>query len=492
MNRDRKILPVALLLEGRRCLVVGAGRAASRKIQNLLEAGAHVRCVAPEIGSDVLRLAKENPGLKLSRRPFLLRDLRGVFLAYAATDDSALNLKIVREAKKMKIISSAADENWPEGDLINPAVFRDGDFCVSVSTGGKSCRRSKELRDIIAASLAEMRNAELYVAGADFKSCPPAVLEKLFRSTSGSEKISERLAALKGVLEFTVLKTCNRIEFVGIVSAGNVLDEMISIVLGFDSLPPDGFYKRIGYDAFMHAAMLLAGLKSQNLGETQVVSQVKDALQAPTAGAMMRTWFDKALFLSRELRRATSGILKPVPLHVACADMLGRKYAASKSAEVAIIGTGHLGAALAEKLAGGKFKVTCFYREKRPSFDIPSASTADIKMCGIGKFWCHVHKFDAIILCTDSGVPIITAEDAGRLARTKVGLLMDLSFPRNIDPRLKSMLPGLELLGLEDFAPRKLSPQDTDELERLASVIMDSNRSAYEKIVGTFKCGRQI
>jgi len=85
--------PVNLLLKSRKCLLVGGGKVASRKLLKLLDSGAEIMVIAPECSGQIRALAAEGR-IELHQRSFQDSDLDGAFLVYAATDDHALNLKI--------------------------------------------------------------------------------------------------------------------------------------------------------------------------------------------------------------------------------------------------------------------------------------------------------------------------------------------------------------------------------------------------------------
>ncbi|HEY6428879.1 MAG TPA: NAD(P)-dependent oxidoreductase, partial [Acidimicrobiales bacterium] len=76
--------PVNLLVAGRRCVVVGAGRVAARKVAGLLDAGAVVHVVAPDLGAEILDW-RDAGRLTADERPFRPTDLDGAWLATAAT-----------------------------------------------------------------------------------------------------------------------------------------------------------------------------------------------------------------------------------------------------------------------------------------------------------------------------------------------------------------------------------------------------------------------
>ena len=120
------MFPMFVSLAGRRCLVVGAGRVAKRKIAALEEFGAEV-------------IVSEN---------YRESDLDGVFLAIAATDDSAVNAKVAADCAARRIPVNVADE--PEKcSFYFPAYVKKGAVTVGVSTSGRSPLAASRLRSAI-------------------------------------------------------------------------------------------------------------------------------------------------------------------------------------------------------------------------------------------------------------------------------------------------------------------------------------------------------
>ena len=89
------ILPVALLLAGRPCLVVGAGPVAARKAEHLVEAGARVTVIGERL-SDALRDLHARGLVRLDQRAFADEDVAGCAMVFAATDDAALVRRLGR------------------------------------------------------------------------------------------------------------------------------------------------------------------------------------------------------------------------------------------------------------------------------------------------------------------------------------------------------------------------------------------------------------
>jgi len=126
--------PLLVLLEGRRCCVVGGGPVAERKVGSLLEAGARVRVVAPAVTPALAALA-EAGRVELERRPYRPGDAEGALLVVAATDDAAVNRQVWEEAEGRGQLVNAVDDP-PHCNVFVPAVVRRGPLTLAVSTGG--------------------------------------------------------------------------------------------------------------------------------------------------------------------------------------------------------------------------------------------------------------------------------------------------------------------------------------------------------------------
>jgi siroheme synthase-like protein len=128
--------PVNLLVAGRRCVVVGGGRIAARKIEALLDAGAQVHVVAPAVGESVRGWA-EAGRITVTPRAFEPADLEGAWLATAATSDPAVNRAVFDAGEVRRIWVNAADD--PEHcSFTLVSVVRQGDLVVTIGTGGRS------------------------------------------------------------------------------------------------------------------------------------------------------------------------------------------------------------------------------------------------------------------------------------------------------------------------------------------------------------------
>lgn len=138
------LFPLFLKLEGRRCLLVGAGVIASQKIESLLSAGAHVHVVAPSAHEFIRELVRSGR-VCWSEREFRASDLGGAVLVVAATKNPEVNETVFREARSRGVLCNAVDE--PERcDFYYPAVVRRGDLQIAISTAGHSPSLARRIR----------------------------------------------------------------------------------------------------------------------------------------------------------------------------------------------------------------------------------------------------------------------------------------------------------------------------------------------------------
>ena len=140
--------PVFLDLRGRRAVVIGGGAVAEQKVRGLLAAGAHVTVVSPDMSPGLADLARRS-AIELRRRRYHDHDLAGAWLAIAATDDRAVNEAVYAEAERLGVPLNAVDD-LEHCSFIAPAIHREGDITVAVSTGGKSPALAVRLRQRIA------------------------------------------------------------------------------------------------------------------------------------------------------------------------------------------------------------------------------------------------------------------------------------------------------------------------------------------------------
>ncbi len=137
--------PVFLDLSDRRCLVVGGGTVAERRVEALLEAGAAVTLVSPTLTPALAALAAAGR-IRHVARAYEPGDLAGAVLAFTAADDPAVSAVVAREARERGVWLNAADEP-AHCHFILPGLVRRGVLTVAVGSGGASPALTRALRE---------------------------------------------------------------------------------------------------------------------------------------------------------------------------------------------------------------------------------------------------------------------------------------------------------------------------------------------------------
>ncbi len=143
-TKKMSLLPIFLKLEGRRCLLVGAGTVALEKIGTLLKTGLRLRVVAPEAREEVRELAAAGR-IEWMQREFEPADLDGNFIAIAATNVPEVNAQVYREAVARGIPTNSVDD-IPNCDFFFGSVVSRGNLQIAISSAGESPAVAQRLR----------------------------------------------------------------------------------------------------------------------------------------------------------------------------------------------------------------------------------------------------------------------------------------------------------------------------------------------------------
>jgi len=151
VSRHALDYPVALKLSGKPVLLVGGGPIAEGRLLRLLEVGATVHVVAPEVTETIRRLA-EARRIRWSRRRYAVGDCLDNTLVFTATDDPAVSRAAVEEARALGLLANAADV--PElCDFNVPSLERRGPVTIAVSTAGLAPGLARRIRQKVAAAV---------------------------------------------------------------------------------------------------------------------------------------------------------------------------------------------------------------------------------------------------------------------------------------------------------------------------------------------------
>ena len=139
-----RFYPIHVTIEGKKCLIVGGGKTAERKVATLLRYGGNVVVVSPE-ATPRLRSYAQKRKIVWHKRNYKPTDLNGAFLVFSATDSETCNREVGREAKKRAILVNVVDT--PEDcAFISPSLVERGHLTISIATAGLAPLLSKHIR----------------------------------------------------------------------------------------------------------------------------------------------------------------------------------------------------------------------------------------------------------------------------------------------------------------------------------------------------------
>jgi siroheme synthase-like protein len=184
---DGPLYPVNLVLAGRPCLVVGGGRVALQKVKGLLDAGAEVTVIAPDILPAIAELA-----VTCTERAYRSPEAGDYRLVIATTGDAAVNQQVHDDADAAGVWVNSADD--PDRcTFVLPARVRQGRLLVTVSTGGHSPAVAAWLRERLGGELGPEYDVLIGVLA--------EVRSEIQATGRGTESLDWRAALDSGILD---------------------------------------------------------------------------------------------------------------------------------------------------------------------------------------------------------------------------------------------------------------------------------------------------
>jgi len=139
-----ELYPIFINLKDKKCLVIGGGKVAERKVKALVRCGAKVHIISPQLTIALQNMAER--GLVLYRCGYYQTgDLENTFLVISATDDDAVNQAVAGDCLKRNIMVNVVDDP-PRCNFFVPSVLHRGSLKLAISTGGSSPRLAKIIR----------------------------------------------------------------------------------------------------------------------------------------------------------------------------------------------------------------------------------------------------------------------------------------------------------------------------------------------------------
>jgi glutamyl-tRNA reductase len=478
-------MPISLLLAGRPCLVVGGGKVALRKTGHLLDADAVVHVVAPEF-------CEELAALPVNRfaRVFEPADVDGKLLVFACTNDRFVNRQVLEACREKNILCSCVDGNWAQSDFTTPAITRRDNLTLTVSTGGQSCRQAKLVKDSLAKHLELVETADLVVVGTDHRHMDIREREPFHLTGPRFERTGWMMMQLWGIHEFMILNTCNRVEVIAVVSRETSTNGILRHILGFDKLSADKFYLKRGAEAYEHLCLVASGMLSQTPGENHIAAQLKEALagaqQRGWANSMMQEWVSSLLHVSKHIRNEVAPLLRNEEVEDLALSYLEVHDPSLASKTLLMLGAGMVGQGLVRDAFPRVGKIIWCYHKNKP--EQPEPAPGHLEFCTFNSMKDRLGEADIIISATEAPGHVLHCGHAPFFNQDKPITLIDLGMPRNIDPALSELAPGIDLVDLDGLKHwHRSEGADLDDIFNRCRHLIRDHQEQYERIIKSFQ-----
>ena len=267
------------------------------------------------------------------------------------------------------------------------------------------------------------------------------------RVAVGPDEIGDRMRALvtSGDAEETwLLSTCNRTEIVCSTPTGHQPDEDL-VRRFFGELPRDAVYVHRGQAAVFHLFRVTSGLDSQVLGESQILSQVKDATGAARSvdvlGEKLGPLVDQAVLVGKRVRTETRVGEGTLSVAKAAVELSEKVFGRLETVKTLIVGAGETGRLVARHLRDLGARDLTFANRTLERAE-QAASEVGGEARGLDGIADLFNEADLTVVSVDAPEPVIRKEhvDVQRLRRhDRPPMLIDLSVPRGADPELSDV-----------------------------------------------------
>ena len=319
-------------------------------------------------------------------------------------------------------------------------------------------------------------------------SMAPVDIRALFAFTrKNAGEAMEKLKEQRGIDGCIILSTCNRLEVWASVDDEAELSlykELCKLKNINDDQYEIYFTKREGHAAVEHLFYLASGLKSQILGEDQILTQVKDALGIArehfTTDGALEVLFRMAVTAGKKIKTEVPfSHGNPSVIHQVI-EMLDRQGYCVQDKVCMVIGNGEMGKVAAQTLRDAGANVTVTVRQYRSGMvSIPIGCSR----IHYGERMNFLPNCDIVVSATASPNFTLREELFRDITIRKPLLLLDLAVPRDIEPSL-GRKENITLYDMDSFHTEKLSPEANESLVRAAAIVEEQMAEFFQWLDG--------
>ncbi|MEW6208924.1 MAG: glutamyl-tRNA reductase [Acidobacteriota bacterium] len=344
----------------------------------------------------------------------------------------------------------------------------------------------------------------IVLVGLSHKTAPVEMRERLAFAESSLEEALSRLVDHDTLDEGLIVSTCNRIEMVACSPSDpqKGIDRLTRFLCDFHDLQPaaidNHIYRHAGLDAIRHVFRVASSLDSMVVGESQILGQVKDAyrqaVEAGTIGRMLSQLMDRALSVAKRVRSETEIAHRPVSVSSVAVELALKVFDSLADKNILLVGAGEMSELAARNLVeeGASRIIVTNRTMERAETVARSFGGSTVRF---ESFYEALPAVDIVICSTGSPDFVINAAETARALRSRRKgpvLFIDISVPRNIDPRVA----GLEnsfLFDIDDLeAIVRANLHEREAEARKAEVIIDAEAHHFVKHLRAMDIGPSV
>ena len=316
----------------------------------------------------------------------------------------------------------------------------------------------------------------------------PVDIRALFAFTKKSAgEAMEKIKSYKGIYGCVILSTCNRLEVWASVDEEEdvCLYDCVCQLKGIsDDSYRNYFVERKDEEAVEHLFYLTSGLKSQIIGEDQILTQVKDALNLArenfAVDGVLEVLFRMAVTAGKKIKTEVPfSHGNPSVIHQAI-QFLGQKGYSMLDKTCMVIGNGEMGKVAAQALREAGADVTVTIRQYRSGIvSIP----AGCKRINYGERMEYIPECDLVVSATASPNFTLRRELFEELELSGELILIDLAVPRDIEPSIGS-LEGITLYDMDSFRIEEIPAELQENLEAAGAIVREQMDEFFQWLDG--------
>jgi len=287
----------------------------------------------------------------------------------------------------------------------------------------------------------------IFAWGVNFKTAPVEDRELLACSRDDAYYLLPPLKTIDGIKELMLLSTCNRVEVYGVAenyeAIGKLVLELIRLKGADVKIRKNSFFLE-GDKAVAHVFRVASGLESMVVGETQIVSQFKEAYRIAKelgcTGKVLNRLYEKALRTAKRVRTETGIGRNAISVSYVAVELAKRIFGNLADVKVLLVGAGEMAELSAKYLK--KLKAHLFITNRTYERAVELAKELEGNVLRFEELADYLHEFDIVIVSTGSKKYIIDYQMVKKAIKKrgyKPIFFIDISVPRNVDPAISEI-----------------------------------------------------